>query len=49
MTPNELKKWREKNGFSQHQLARALGIFIVSSRESSNQLNLNGYFNQKSC
>jgi len=30
MTPDELRKWREKNGFSQHQLARALGVFNIS-------------------
>ena len=30
MTPQELKKWRDKNGYSQSQLARALGVFTVS-------------------
>ncbi len=30
MIPDELKKWRAKNEFSQHQLARALGVFNIS-------------------
>jgi hypothetical protein len=30
MTSRELKKWREKNGFSQNQLARALGVFNIT-------------------
>ena len=30
MTPEELKKWRDKKGYSQSQLARALGVFTVS-------------------
>ncbi len=30
MTPEELKKWREKNGYSQSQLARALGVITIS-------------------
>jgi len=30
MTPQELKKWREKNGYSQSQLAKALGVITIS-------------------
>ncbi len=30
MTPLELKKWREKNGYSQSQLAKALGVITIS-------------------
>jgi transcriptional regulator with XRE-family HTH domain len=26
MAPKDLKKWREKNGYSQSQLARVLGV-----------------------
>ena len=30
MTPEDLKKWREKNGYSQSQLARVLGVITIS-------------------
>ena len=30
MTPQELKKWRDKNGYSQSQLAKALGVITLS-------------------
>ncbi len=30
MTPQDLKKWREKNGYSQSQLAKALGVISLS-------------------
>ena len=30
MTPQELKKWRDKNGYSQSQLAKALDVITLS-------------------
>lgn len=30
MTQNELKKWREKNGYSQSELAKALGTHVMT-------------------
>ena len=30
MTPQELKKWRERHGYSQSQLAKALGVINIS-------------------
>ena len=30
MSPQDLKKWREKNGYSQSQLAKALGVITIS-------------------
>ena len=30
MTPQDLKKWREKNGYTQRQLAKALGVITIS-------------------
>jgi transcriptional regulator with XRE-family HTH domain len=30
MTEEELKEWRQKNGWSQGQLARALGVIPIS-------------------
>ena len=30
MTPEDLKRWRELNGYSQQGLANALGVFQVS-------------------
>jgi len=30
MTNNELKKWREKNGYSQSELANALGTHVMT-------------------
>jgi transcriptional regulator with XRE-family HTH domain len=28
MTPNDLKKWRKENGYSQSQLAKVLGVAV---------------------
>jgi transcriptional regulator with XRE-family HTH domain len=30
MTPNELKKWRKKTGYSQSQIARVLGVATMT-------------------
>jgi transcriptional regulator with XRE-family HTH domain len=30
MTPNDLKKWREANGYSQSGLAKALSVHIMT-------------------
>ena len=30
MTPKELKAWRQKNGYSQARLARALGVHVIT-------------------
>ena len=30
MNPDNLKKWRKRNGYSQPQLARALGVIPLS-------------------
>jgi transcriptional regulator with XRE-family HTH domain len=30
MTPNQVKAWRKKNGYSQSQLARALGVNVMT-------------------
>jgi transcriptional regulator with XRE-family HTH domain len=30
MTHNELKKWREKKGYSQSELAKALGTHVMT-------------------
>jgi transcriptional regulator with XRE-family HTH domain len=30
MTSNELKQWRQQNGYSQSQLAKALGVIVIT-------------------
>jgi len=30
MTSNDLKKWRKRNGYSQSQLAKALGVITIT-------------------
>ena len=30
MKPNELKQWREANGYSQTRLAKALSVYVVT-------------------
>jgi transcriptional regulator with XRE-family HTH domain len=30
MTPNQLKKWRKKNSYSQGRLAKALGVIPLT-------------------